>query len=119
MLDENYLTALLDYSKNFLLDNNVKSFNITRIRNFNSNYKDSMEFLKNEFGELKDIDNFIDYSYNIFKKLQQFDIEKLDLHLNKENHIIFNFISQLSNKDYKCSEKTFSKEQLFTGQALN
>ena len=47
-----------------------------------------METLKIEFGELKDLEGFIDYTFKFFSKFVDQDIEKLDLNLNKENNII-------------------------------
>ena len=63
MLDENYIPALRDFSKNFFMEPNIKSFNVTRIKIFYNNHKDSSEFLKTEFGELKDLNGFIDYTH--------------------------------------------------------
>ena len=60
---------------------------------------------------LKDLDGFIDYTHKILSKLLEFDMEKLELQLNKENSIMFNFITQIIHKDYKCKEKSFTNCQ--------
>jgi hypothetical protein len=68
--------------------------------------------IKEKFSE-HNVENFLDITHWFFKKLLDYDISGSNIHLNKDNLCIVQFLNKLLEKKFSIKNQfTFSKEQL-------
>jgi hypothetical protein len=109
LLEQSLLIALREFSKHF---NKTISSSTIRHLSTDPSLVNAYNLIKSKFSE-QSVENFLDIAHWFFQQLLEYDIAGSNIHLNKDNLCIVQFLNKLLEKNFSIRNQcTFSIDQL-------